>query len=286
MAGVLQSAAWLDIDQDGHTVEAYRADVLFQGASTIKTLTCWMARRYLDLDLMLTAIQADAYEFGIVRAGDTISVGDLIHLAMMVSDNWAADTLARGVGRHLLDGAAGDDMARFLTQAANDATAVLGWSGHVLESASGLGAGNRITARMTVGLLHRIRTEDPWLFTAAGRLSYTVTITGGRNTTWGIAHAVSGQMGLIPEFRSGKTGTVANWNAYLLWAWEHPDGTIHTAAIMDTRPANRYPDARALMDTVIELPPKPEPGEGSGIYTTDGIEVTLYRTDGTLVSVA
>ncbi|WP_431862741.1 serine hydrolase [Micrococcus terreus] len=278
----INAAAWLDIDQDGNTTAASGADTLFQGASMMKTLTCWMARRYLPMDRMLTAIEADYYEFGIVREGDAISVGDLIHLAMMVSDNWAADTLARGIGQHLLDtqGGTGTDMDRYCQQATSDAATLLGWSGHVIVSPSGLGTGNRFSARQIVGLLARIRTEYPWLFTVMGKLTHTVTITGGRNTTWGISHSVgTATRELLPEFRAGKTGTVANWNAYLVWSWQHPDGTIHTAAIMDTRPANRYADARALMDDVIDHPGPlpPTPGElvplPKGIVTGTWVKV-------------
>ena len=232
----------------GVTVIDYNADRLFHMASTIKLLTCLVAREWVDVDTdSATVLQS----YGPLLAGDVLTYSDLFHAALMPSNNAVAYTIGVDVGRRMLaDPAASPSAALAEFRAAmTDKGTSLGWVGHVIADTVGESGTSRLSCRMLTGLMRHIHAADPWLFGVAGTLAHTLSISGGRTATANITHSAATAFAW-PEFMAGKTGTWAGV-AHLVIAWEHPSGGLYTAAIQETTEAQRYPDMRAVLDEVI-----------------------------------
>lgn len=232
----------------GATVLSHDADRLFHMASTIKLLTCLVAREWVDVDAD-SATMLKSY--GPLLVGDVLTYSDLIHAALMPSNNGAAYTIGVDVGRRMLGNPAASEpvaLAEFRAAMTAKGTS-LGWVGHIISDTVGGATTSRLSCRMLTGLLRHIHAVDPWLFGVAGTLAHTLNISGGRTMTASITHSATPAFAW-PEFVAGKTGTWAGV-AHLVIAWEHPSGGLFTAAIQETTEARRYPDMRAVLDEVI-----------------------------------
>lgn len=244
--------------QAAHSASAYGTpmadkggDLLFHTASTVKLLTCLVARDWIDVDAdSATMLQ----NYGPLLVGDVLTYSDLIHAALMPSNNAAAYTIGVDVGRRMLGNpAATTTTALTAFRAAMTAKgASLGWVGHVISDTVGGATTGRLSCRMLTSLMRHTHETDPWMYGVAGTLSHTLTITGGRTTTAAIQHSAAKAFAW-PEFRAGKTGTWAGV-AHLVIAWEHPNGTTHTSAIAATTEAARYTDMRAVIDAALAAP--------------------------------
>lgn len=261
-APVISALAAHTIDHRGVTALDYNADGLFHTASTIKLLTCLVARDWVDVDLD-TATLLQSYTF--LQVGDVLTYSDLFHAALMPSNNAAAYTIGVDVGRRILGNPGASEstaMARFLV-AMRDRADSLGWVGYNIVDTVGAATAGRFSTRMLTGLMRHVHQTDPWLFAAAGKLAHTVTVTGGRTTTANITHSV--QQSLLPEFRAGKTGTWAGV-PHLVIAWDHPSGnTYYSALSTSTDDAARYTDMRAILDHAIANPSPPSRRRGGAV---------------------
>lgn len=276
MPTLIVATAAHSVSSDGTPEWSKSPDVLVQGASTVKTLTCWVARQIVtDMTAPVTLLERDMLWAEPLLLGDTLSLGDVIHASMMGSVNCAAEAVARVAGEALLaaEGGTGDPRARFLTEAAARAASILGWAGHRINDPAGNNADNRMTARQLVALLHHIRTDDPWLYDAMSKTSKVIPVTGARTANVTINHTIGAVLraSTFPEFVAGKTGTQGNGPdapRYLLWSWLDPHGETHTSVIAASDGPNRDADVRAVMDQVIAtLPPveQPEPPEDASL---------------------
>lgn len=252
MPTAITALSAFSVDQDGTETWAKDPDLQTHGRSTVKLLTCAAARTIITDVSAAYTMPSPLYGVGIFEVGDTVSISDLFHTSLISSDQIGTSQIANIAQAQL--------GSHFRTYVQTWAGTTLGWVGHVIDDLSGFGTTNRFTAREIVACLEWVRENDPWLYSVAGKLSHTVEITGGRTASIGITHTAASSVSLVPEFDSGKTGSngeVLSAEAYIVMGWDHPDGTTHTLAVMESTIADRYSDVRAVLDDVISASAQP-----------------------------
>lgn len=226
-------------------------------ASSIKVFTAYIVRRHLPLAQLVTVASADAPLPGSsanLKAGDVLTVEDLLHGLMLPSGNDAAHTLARATGTHLLNGDSGDPLLRFrdeMTAVAAD----FGWEGAVFHSPSGDDQIGLITPRQMCELMLHIDATDPALVHIMGTRTRLMTATGPNARTWTVTHSINPDGGIkFPEYIAGKTGTFDASYACVTILWAQPDGSRHATTLLASTVAARYNDLVAVLDAAVGPP--------------------------------
>lgn len=245
----IHARSGVSVDSRGSVTWEHAPDLPVHGRSTIKLLTCLTARPWVDLDHTVTITGHDVSPNSDLVRGDVTSVRSLFHAVLMRSDSTAALALVRVAGTAMLDGEPGDPRARFLEAEIHEANRI-GMGELVITDPRGFGRTNRVSARGMVILLRHIAAEDPWLYQVSGQRGFTITVTGERQEAIPIEHLTASRLAEFVAAKGGTDGHEPTGDAYLVWAWRHPDGTIHTSAVMSSDARNRYLDAAAVLKAV------------------------------------
>jgi D-alanyl-D-alanine carboxypeptidase (penicillin-binding protein 5/6) len=186
---------------DGTTLAAREPDTPRAMASITKLMTALVARRSTRLDdVVVVPAAADAVgesSLGL-RAGQRVSVRDLLIGTLVPSANDAATALAAHVG--------GGSVARFVARM-NATAQELGLSGTRYRNPHGLDQpGHLSTARDSLTLL-RAALRDPFIRRYAG--AATATLSDGRTV-----ESTDNLIGVVPGLVGGKTGHTddAGWS--------------------------------------------------------------------------
>lgn len=277
----MEATTAITLDEAGREVWSLNADRQTQGASTVKTVSTFIARQFLDADETIEVLPSDdIYVPVVLRGGDVARVDDMIYSTILPSDNFAANALARIAGRRILAGEGvasptpAEAIARFATYA-TDVMASRGWSGHLIVDGSGVDESSHFTMRQIADHFRRLRTEDPWLFGVASSVSHRFRVSGARDVAVAAWHSARtyGLGGWI----GGKTGTMLNGTAYLVWSWRHPSGQVMTSALGESTREARPGDAAEVMSVSGALVPV------SPYRFTGGSEAVLRWANGDLV---
>lgn len=187
-----------------------------------------------------------------VQEGDVVTIDDLIAAAVIVSDNPAAQALARVVGHKINPSAADDNAARSAFYAAmNTKATALGMSDTTYGQAAWVGGNSTATDQCV--LLREIYNNYPKITSYWGLLNHTMTITGNNARTYQITSTVNAaDRQVIPEFVGGKTGTGSNLgNLAFVWLY---DGVYYTSIVFQASPVNyRVKDAAQAIAEAKEL---------------------------------
>jgi D-alanyl-D-alanine carboxypeptidase len=187
-----------------------------------------------------------------VQVGDVVTIDNLIASAVIVSDNPAAQALARVVGYKINPSAADDNAARSAFYAAMNAKASeLGMINTTYGGAAWVGGNSTAADQCT--LLREIYNNYPKITSYWGLLNYTMTITGSNARTYQITSTVSSaDRNVIPEFVGGKTGTGNNLgNLAFVWSYNND---YYTTIIFQASPVNyRVKDAAQAIAETKEL---------------------------------
>lgn len=198
----VDAAAYLVVgDLDGRDLAARAPDVRRAIASITKLMTVLVTLDRAALDEVVTVAPAAASvgESSIfLRAGERLTVRDLVLATLIPSANDAATALALHVGK--------GSLARFV-RLMNEKAASLGMAGTHFANPHGLDApGHVSTARDVVRLL-RAALAVPFVRWAAGL--ETADIAGGRHL-----ETTDNLLGAVPGIVGGKTGHTddAGWS--------------------------------------------------------------------------
>lgn len=261
----MHARTFLVVDGDGIELCSRAPDVQVHGRSTVKLLTCAVARQVLrDLDERLEISQEDAaWPNSSLQCGDVLSVADLLHASLLASDSRATACLARVSGERLRLYADESALHAFSRYSTAWASKNVGWRGHVVTDPGGFGESNRFTAREIVRLLLWVQKNDPLLFDWAGRLSHVLSVQGVREVQVPVLHTFgAAARDLVPEFMSGKTGTHgagSGADAYIVLAGARLPAGLElegVAAVMHSDVRNRDLDVRAVLDRASRDRPK------------------------------
>lgn len=222
-------------------------------ASVTKTMACLVLdRKVADLSQTLTVVASDVVDSAtsaFVKAGDVVSYIDLMHSAMLPSDNNAATAIARGVGYLINPGAANDTEARAAFYAEMNALgALLG-----MGSTTFLNAYEGTTSNATdlTKMLAHISANAPRLMTVGGQRTHVMTVTGTAPRTYTITSTIYPPD--FPGYVFGKTGTGNNYGS-LVFLWDR-DGERYASVMVRSYPSGlRYREAHWLMDEALANP--------------------------------
>lgn len=219
---------------DGSTLAARAADQRRPMASITKLMTVLVARRATRLDETVV-VPAAAARVGestmFLRAGQRVTVRDLLIGALVPSANDAATTLAHYVGQ--------GSVARFVARM-NATAAELGLTATRYANPHGLDeAGHYSSARDSAVLLD-VALRDPFIRRFAG--AATARLSSGR-----VVESTDNLIGVVEGFVGGKTGHTAGagWSQV---ARAKLDGIAITATVLGApTEARRDADLAALL---------------------------------------
>lgn len=247
----LNSDAAILVNEDRTVAFAKNPDELHIPASMTKMLTAYLIRTVLTDDrLAQTTVLGDddnlEGSLPQLRAGDIISYGDLLHLAMLPSHNVAVNILVSRLGSEFPG--SGLPRRRFDTAIAALVDA-WGWEGAVFRSPSGISTANKTTARQMAELLWRIHDEDPALLEIMGKASHEIPVGGLTPRTVVARHTIQrNRIPALPDFVAGKTGLLLGVGGTVAMLMDGIHGRQVVVTMSAQPPAERLWDARAIVD--------------------------------------
>ena len=228
-------------------VDPHTGEVLFSKndeyvvpiASITKLMTALVVReRGADLDSVVTVTRALRRGAGRSRlkVGERVRMGDLLHLSLMVSDNYATRELAANVGL---------DPEQFVARM-NERAAELGLGETRFVETTGLSDQNVSTVHDVAELL-RVVTADSVLAGIMTKKKYTFTSESGRTHELGNTNRMVYDR--YPVF-SGKTGSIGN-AGYCVVTWLK-DGEQEMIAVVlgSVNDPTRFNDVRRIINRV------------------------------------
>ena len=241
-------SASLAVDLDtGIVLQEQNADVQLQPASTSKLLTAITAKRTLDINLPVTAVESDLVpeEFSRMglEPGDVATVEQLLYGALVPSGGDAALALARTAGAEL-DPATEDPIARFVEEM-NLVAASLGMEYSSFGNPVGQDDENSWTTARDLVRAGEVVLDDP-LLASIVRTPWASVVVDGPNGRELIIEN-SNQFVLFDDAIGIKTGTTDLAGQNLVAAFKLGDHTIVTVVLGS---ADRYADTTAMLDSI------------------------------------
>jgi D-alanyl-D-alanine carboxypeptidase (penicillin-binding protein 5/6) len=218
----------------GDVVAQRNADARLPIASITKLMTVYVTLRHARPDEVVTvARQAAAVGESTIhlRAGERITVRDLIAAALIQSANDAADALA--------DYVASGDTSRFV-RLMNFEAQRLGLDETHFSRPDGLDAPQHYSSARDVTLLARILMHDPLVRQLVAER--TATIAGGRRL-----HTWNDLLGAFPGLVGVKTGHTGGAGWCEVAAVRRPGYTLYVTLLGSPTRAQRNADLAALM---------------------------------------
>jgi D-alanyl-D-alanine carboxypeptidase (penicillin-binding protein 5/6) len=205
----IAAKAWIVIDENDEVLSAKYPSAKLPPASTVKLVTAMVALDNLDPAKKVTiSKRARAARSGKPRlmANDELTVLDLLHLALMKSNNSAAVALAEAAG--------GSENA--FVELMNQKVKEIGANDSHFVTASGLPKGRQYTTAfdltiilkkaLTYPLIREILGKKEWVVkTAAGRELY---LSNTDNLLWSRSNMIGGKTGFTCNARHCFVGAV------------------------------------------------------------------------------
>ena len=258
MSTTIVAVGGCSIDLSGNVKWAKNADLPIRPASTLKFLTGYIACGMgLDLDaVMCEAIEADRVggTSASLRAGDVMTLRDMLYGLMLVSGNDAAHCIGRTIGQIVLDQeeATGDPLTRFLNLM-SETVAGWGWPATEFGSPSGFPDDiTYITPKQLCDIVRHSVNDNNEIVDIAGTRTHTSAVVAGapRSITYNNTFELEGVVS-FPEYISGKPGWL-NGHGTLVQYWQDPDGGKHITCVMDEPTHDqRFIDMRRVMNAVL-----------------------------------
>lgn len=217
----IAAKAWIVIDENDLVLSEKYPSAKLPPASTVKLMTAMVSLDRLDpATAVSVSKKARAARSGKPRllAAEVLTVTDLLHLALMRSNNSAAVALAEAAG------GSEDSFVKLMNQKAKE----IGANDTHFETASGLPKGRQYTTArdltiilkkaLTYPLIREILGKKEWMVkTAAGRELY---LSNTDNLLWSRADMIG-----------GKTGFTCSARHCFVGALDTEKGLIYTAVL-------------------------------------------------------
>lgn len=265
------------IDADGNTLFERGADVQRPIASVTKSMTAYIAvSRCADsLDDAVTIGNESASVGGStsgLKAGDTITLRNLLLCAMLPSGNDAADAIARYVGAKI-DPKSGDPYATFVT-AMNDTAQSLGMSNTVYRNPHGLDvdqyAGDQHSTARDVSKLLAVAMKNDTFRWAVSQQSANVDVQRNGQQTQLQLKSTDTLLGSYRGAIGVKTGTTEAAGSCFAGAMSDGTKEVYTVTLGDASHDAVMSDTKVLYDWAQRHDVKFNVGKGH-----DAVSVTL-----------
>jgi len=234
----IAAKAWIVIDENDSVLSAKFPSVKLPPASTVKLVTAMVALDNLDpAAKVIVSSRARAARSGKPRlmTNDELTVSDLLHLALMRSNNSAAVSLAEAAG------GSEDAFVALMNQKVKS----IGANDTHFVTASGLPKGRQYTTALdltiilkkalTYPIIREILGKKEWMVkTAAGRELY---LSSTDNLLWSRNNMVG-----------GKTGFTCNARHCFVGAMDTEKGLIFTAVLGAPSRSRLWKSALMLAD--------------------------------------
>ena len=241
----IAAKAWIVIDENDSVLSEKYPSTKLPPASTVKLMTAMVALDRLDSAVSVTvSSRARAARSGKPRllAAEILTVSDLLHLALMRSNNSAAVALAEAAG--------GSENA--FVALMNKKAKEIGANDTHFENASGLPKGIQYTTArdltiilkraLTYPLIREILGKKQWLIkTALGRELY---LSNTDNLLWSRTDMIG-----------GKTGFTCNARHCFVGALDTEKGLIYTAVLGAPSRSRLWKSTLMLADIGMRLLP-------------------------------
>jgi serine-type D-Ala-D-Ala carboxypeptidase (penicillin-binding protein 5/6) len=219
----------------GEVIAAHNAHERLPMASLTKLMTVIVAMKHLQPDQIVTVSKRTVHVGGStipLRAGEKISVEDLLRGALIQSANDAADTLA--------DAASNGDLPLFISWM-NERAQQLGLDDTHFVRADGLDAPGHVSSAHDIGVLAQIAMHSPLVRSIVRERS--ATIENGRFTV----HTWNDLLGVFPGLIGVKTGHTDNAGWCEVAAARRQGYTIYAVILGSPGRAQRNADLRRLL---------------------------------------
>lgn len=272
------------IDADGNTLFERGADVQRPIASITKVMTTYIAvSRCADsLDDVVTIGSESASVGGStsgLKAGDTITLRNLLLCAMLPSGNDAADAIARYVGMKI-DPTSDDPYATFVT-AMNDTAQSIGMSNTVYRNPHGLDvdqyAGDQHSTARDVSKLLTAAMRDDTFRWAVSQQSASVDVQRSGQQTQIQLKSTDTLLGSYSGAIGVKTGTTQAAGSCFAGAMNDGTKEVYTVTLGGNSHDSVMSDTKALYDWAQKHDVKFNVGKGHDAVsvTIDGEQKTL-----------
>lgn len=258
-------------DLQGKETFAKKAESPRHMASSVKFMAGHLTLMTMsDVDETVTVVESDIVRGSSaqLRAGDVVTVHDLLLGLMLASGNDAAACLSRVVGSRLLEqeGRDGDPRERFVAE-----MNALAQEWHLGSVTFGSPAGNErrsvATPRELVEMTRRMWLVDSPIFGYAGTMAHTARIAdpNARDIDL-VSTTVADTIVRFPELIAVKTGALGPVGNLIL-VWRHPrTNEPNFSVIMASRPRpQRFIDMRRLVNDLSGITPAPLTINGVGV---------------------
>lgn len=241
---------------DGAKIAGVEEDTVQDAYSMTKLLSAFTAERYCsnnwDSTIELNARDCH-WDFGadFIKEGDIATLTTLINASIIISDNNAAQALARAIG-YIIAGDTSishDDALYYFRKKMQETATLVGMTNSVIDADTHAFSGLKTTPTDMCKLLAYIYNNSTVVKGVWGKLNYTVSVQGNNARSWQITSTTT-QVAriLIPEFVGGKTGSSEAKGTYgIVWQTNNVQfaSCLMNFALAD---GDRFQDMRHIID--------------------------------------
>ena len=266
----IAAKAWIVIDENNSVLSEKLPFAKLPPASTVKLVTAMVALDHLDpATSVMVSSRARAARSGKPRllTADVLTVSDLLHLALMRSNNSAAVALAEA------GGGSENAFVALMNQKAKE----IGANDTHFETASGLPKGRQFTTArdltiilkkaLTYPLIREILGKKEWLVkTAAGRELY---LSSTDNLLWSRSDMIG-----------GKTGFTCSARHCFVGAMDTEKGLLYTAVLGAPSRSRLWKSTLMLAEIGMRLQPdRISPGSAEPLMRLPRKDVLRWKSD-------
>lgn len=232
----LKSAIAID-NKSKEVLYCYNADEIRPIASISKLLTAMVVLDHYRPDSVLTITREDGRSSArsLFRVGDKVRAGDLLHAALLQSDNRAARALARSVAGNY------EDFADLMNKKGDE----IGLKDTKMYEPTGLDERNRSTAADCARLINAAILNYPEISRITSLKKYTITPVNRKRSK----RLVNTNKMVFSKYRvkAGKTGYIIKSDYCLATILENGAGRQVTVVVLGAPgPQTRFREARRL----------------------------------------
>lgn len=239
-SNVIRAKACIILDADDSILFSKNALQRLPPASTVKLMTAMVALDLLNPETIVTISTYAARTLSSrprFKAGDELTVSDLLHLALMKSTNSAAVALAEAAG--------GSEHA--FVELMNRKAEQIGANDTLFKNASGLPGTRQYTTALDLTTILKNALTYPLIREIIGKKEAEIATIDGRELSIGNTVAL---LWYRDDMVGGKTGFTNNAQHCFVGAMETEKGLVYTAVLGSPSRSRLWKSTAVLADLI------------------------------------